>query len=122
MPKADAFQGTFETLRDILKPYARHFNVHTDTPRAYHLYCKTAKTRSGFPIAFGGVEIRKNYVSFHLIPVYASTELRNTLSPSLRKRMQGKSCFNFTTIDPAHVEELATVTKKGFAGFIRKFP
>ena len=122
MPKTDAFAETFARLRAILTPYAKHFNVHTDTPTAYHLYCKTAKTGSGFPIAFGGVEIRKNYVSFHLIPVYGSPELRNGLSPSLRKRMQGKSCFNFTTIDPAHLDELTAVTKKGFPGFVKKFP
>jgi hypothetical protein len=57
-----------------------------------------------------------------MIPVYANAALRDALSPSLRKRMQGKSCFNFTTIEPAHLEELARVTKKGFTGFIKKFP
>ena len=35
--------------------------------------------------------------------------------------MQGKACFNFTAIEPAHVAELETVTKKGFDGFIKKF-
>jgi hypothetical protein len=68
------------------------------------------------------VEIKKNYVSFHLIPVYASAALRDGLSPSLKKRMQGKSCFNFTAIDPEHVEELTAVTRKGFEGFIKQFP
>ena len=29
--------------------------------------------------------------------------------------MQGKSCFNFTTIEPAHVKELSALTKKGLA-------
>ena len=43
-------------------------------------------------------------------------------SPSLRKRTQGKSCFNFTAIEPTHVSELAALTKKGFNGFIKKFP
>jgi hypothetical protein len=33
--------------------------------------------------------------------------LRNSMSPSLEKRMQGKSCFNFTTIEPAQLKELA---------------
>lgn len=31
--------------------------------------------------------------------------------------MQGKSCFNFKTIDPALFRELATLTKKGYARF-----
>jgi cytochrome P450 len=45
------------------------------------------------------------------------SRLRDSLSPALRKRMQGKSCFNFTTIEPGHLTELAAVTKKGIAGF-----
>ncbi len=121
MPKTEAFQATFTALRKILKPYERTFSVVANEPGRYYLACKTAKTKSGFAIWFGGVEIKKNYVSFHLIPVYGNAALREGLSPSLRKRMQGKSCFNFTEIDPAHVKELAAVTKKGCAGFIKKF-
>ena len=122
MAKTDAFQATFDTLRDLLKPYARHFDVVKDEPGAFYLACRTAKTKSGFAIWFGGVEIKKNYVSFHFIPVYGNTALREGLSPSLRKRMQGKSCFNFTAIEPDQVKELTKVTKKGFDGFIKKFP
>jgi hypothetical protein len=29
--------------------------------------------------------------------------------------MQGKACFNFTTIEPAHVKELSALTKRGLA-------
>jgi hypothetical protein len=122
MSTTHAFQTTFETLRKVLKPYERRLTVIRDEPGAYYLATKTSKTKSGAAIWFGGVEIRKNYVSFHLIPVYASTALRDGLSSSLRRRMQGKSCFNFTEIDPAHVKELADVTKRGFRGFIKTFP
>jgi len=31
--------------------------------------------------------------------------------------MQGKSCFNFTEIDPILFRELAALTRAGFAGF-----
>lgn len=57
------------------------------------------------------------HVSFHLMPVYACPDLLKGLSTSLKKRMQGKSCFNFTTIEPAHVKELAALTKTGIARF-----
>jgi hypothetical protein len=40
-----------------------------------------------------------------------------TLSPALKKRLQGKSCFNFTAVDPDQLKELATVTKAGIAAF-----
>ena len=60
--------------------------------------------------------------TFHtLIPVYATPQLLDHASPSLRQRMQGKSCFNFTAIDPAHVRELTAITKKGADGFVKKF-
>ena len=115
------FEQTFRTLRDVLKPYERSFDVVADEPGRYYLASKTAKTRSGAAIWFGGVEIRKSYVSFHLIPVYAAPRLLKDASPSLVKRMQGKSCFNFAAIDPAHVAELTAITKKGFDGFVKKF-
>jgi hypothetical protein len=115
------FEATFKALHVLLTPYERHFTVIVNKPGAYYLSTKTSKTASGAAIWFGGVEIKKNYVSFHLIPVYAAPELLQGLSPSLRKRMQGKSCFNFTAIEPAHVKELKALTKKGFDGFIKKY-
>src|SRR5712691_10930987 len=115
VPKHADFEATFKTLRALLKPYQRHFVVIVDKPGEYYLSTKTSKSRSG-------AAIWKNYVSFHLIPVYAAPALLKGLSPTLLKRMQGKSCFNFTAIDPAHVEELTALTKKGFDGFIKKFP
>jgi hypothetical protein len=116
------FVATFATLRALLKPYEASYDVIVDKPGRYYLSTRISKTRSGFPIWFGGVEIKKNYVSFHLIPVYGNPALLKNASPSLVKRKQGKSCFNFTAIDPAHVEELSAITKQGFAGFVKKFP
>ena len=34
-------------------------------------------------------------------------------SPELRKRMQGKSCFNFTKVDEGLFDELSDITAKG---------
>ena len=39
--------------------------------------------------------------------------LLEAMSPDLRKRMQGKSCFNFTKVDVALFDELSTITAKG---------
>ena len=122
MAKRNEFQKTFEALRALLTPYESKLTVVTDKPGAYYLASNTSKTRSGAAIWFGGVEIKKNYVSFHFIPIYANPELRASLSPALRKCMPGKACLNFTAIDAAQLKELATVAKKGFAGFIEKFP
>jgi len=121
MSKSAEFEATFDTLRRVLKPYEKDLAVVADEPGRYYLKSRTARNASGSAIWFGGVEIRKSYVSFHLIPVYADPKLLKKASPSLLKRMQGKSCFNFTSIDPAHVDELSTMTRKGFDGFVKRF-
>ena len=117
MPKADAFDETFTTLRGILLPYAKEMMVQDDKPGNYQISSRTMKDRIGRPLFVAAVQIKKNYVSFHLMPVYAFPELLNNLSPTLKKRMQGKSCFNFTTIESAHVKELVALTKTGIARY-----
>jgi hypothetical protein len=39
------------------------------------------------------------------------------MSPELKKRMQGKSCFNFKTVDEKLFKELAKLTKAGTEKF-----
>jgi hypothetical protein len=90
-----------------------------DKPDAYSLdagYSEKFK-RAMF---FGAVQIKKNYVSFYLMPVYVFPELLKSISPALKKRMQGKSCFNFTAIDDAMVDELGELTKQGFERYQRE--
>jgi hypothetical protein len=60
-----------------------------------------------------GVRPGKRYVSYYLMPVYSSPELGREMSPELRRRMQGKSCFNFTSLDEALMTELEALTARG---------
>jgi hypothetical protein len=117
MPTTEGFAATFAALRAILEPHAKRLTVTVDEPGHFELASPTMTDRVGRPLFCAAVQINKNYVSYHLMPVYANTALRNSLSPALRKRMQGKSCFNFTTVEPDQLEELAAVTNKGIAGF-----
>jgi hypothetical protein len=111
------FDETFDTLRRVLQPYAKTMVVQVDEPGNYQLASATQTDRIGRPLFVAAVQVKKRYVSFHLMPVYACPDLVKRLSPSLKKRMQGKSCFNFTTIDPVHAKELSALTKKGIARF-----
>ena len=51
------------------------------------------------------------------MPVYAEPALARSISPALAKRRQGKSCFNFTTVDEALFAELADLAARGIPGF-----
>ncbi|HVQ36185.1 MAG TPA: hypothetical protein VMS31_01545 [Pyrinomonadaceae bacterium] len=116
MANNDDFQETFKQLKAILKPYAAKLHVVHDTETNYyldtHLVMKNKQR-----VFFGAVRTGKAYVSFHLMPVYASAELERSISLELKKRMQGKSCFNFKTPDKELFKELAKLTKSGFAMF-----
>jgi hypothetical protein len=72
------------------------------------------------PLWFGAVEIKKNYVSYHLMPIYVNPKLLETVLPGLKKRMQGKSCFNFTSSDAVLFKELAELTEEGFKDYKRQ--
>ena len=59
-------------------------------------------------------------VSFQLMPLYWEPALAKGISLNLRKRMQGKSCFNFVAPDVALFRELGRLTNRGFALYKRK--
>ena len=110
------FPIVFEQLKEILKPYAPQLTVTADTPNAYSLDGPySEKWRK--PLFFGSAQIKKNYVSFYLMPVYMCPELLKNISPALKKHMQGKSCFNFKKVEPELFEELAALTRVGFKEF-----
>ena len=63
---------------------------------------------------FGATRVGKRYVSYYLMPVYVQPSLLDDLSPALRKRMQGKSCFNFAKVDETLLAELEALTRRGY--------
>jgi hypothetical protein len=110
------FKRVFEELKSIFKPYVRKMDVAHDTETEYWLNTRYIM-KNKQPLTFGGVRLGKNYVSFHLMSVYASPELLRNTSPELKKRMQGKSCFNFREVDKKLFSELRTLTKDGAVKF-----
>ena len=111
MPAKDDFPAVFEKLRDILKKHEKHCEVKKDTGTDYYLDSKKPDAK-GKPQFFGSVSIKKSQVSFYLMPVYCYPELLTDISPELKAHMQGKSCFNFKTVDAALFKELAALVKK----------
>jgi len=115
--------GVLTSLKAILKPFEKHLTVVKDSDKGYYLNAAYSE-KFKRDMFFGAVEIKKNYVSYYLFPVYIFPQLLNDISPELKKRMQGKSCFNFTAIDNKLFSELQLLTKSGFRmmkdnGFVR---
>src|SRR5205085_2613372 len=67
----------------------------------------------GKPLYFAGVRSGKSYTSFYFMPVYCSSALLRSMSPELKRRMQGRACFNFKQVDDALFAELAQLIRTG---------
>ena len=119
MPGKTDFTQVFEQLKSIFKPYAKKMDVSHDTD-TYYLLNTRYIMKNKQPLCFGGVRLGKNYVSFYLMSVYASPDMLKNMSPELKKRMQGKSCFNFKEVDKQLFGELKALTKDGAAKFSDK--
>lgn len=109
-------QSVFTELSSILRSYAGKLEIKTDSQS--ELYVDTRHImKNKKPLFFGAVQIKKNYVAFHLMPVYVQPALLDSVSSNLKRRMQGKSCFNFTAIDKKLFRELAGLVKSGYASY-----
>lgn len=109
---AEQSAEAFAALRKILAAHAKGLKVTADGPKAYSLNTPYA-ARWKKELFFGSVQVTKNYVSFHLFPVYMFPDLLGGISPSLKARMQGKACFNFRAPDEVLFRELAALTNAG---------
>ena len=109
------FESVFGSLRQIMLDCAGDQVVSRDAPGDLVVRTLSVDPKTKEPGWFGTVTIKKNYVAYHLMPLYHSPSLAESISGALAKRRQGKSCFNFATADPALFEELAVLTMRARA-------
>ena len=117
MADKSEFKAVARELKAIFEPYRKKLNVVSESETGISLDTKLIM-KNKHPVYFGGVRTGKAYVSFHLMALYCFPELSKAMSPALKKRMQGKSCLNFTTVDKDLFRELKALTKLGAARFL----
>ena len=111
-PFAGSAPTLFSALRAMLLPHRSSLSVVHDDPEHFYANCarSDAKGKAQF---FCAIKVSGRKHLFHFMPVYDFPELIDTISPALKKRMQGKSCFNFDTIEPPLMTELSGLVKQG---------
>lgn len=120
-PKASDFGPVFQRLRQIMSRHEPSLVVKADKPGNYTVVSpKPYKPYNNRELYFGAVMTQKNYVSYHLFPLYMCPELSKELSPELKKRKQGKACLNFSMVDEGLFQQLDALTRKGFDMFRRR--
>ncbi len=108
----EPLEPVFAVLREIILRSARGMTLAQDAPGNVILKTSWPEPGKKDPAWFGAVQLKKNYVSYHLMPLYALPVLTEDVSAELRKRMQGKSCFNFKKIEPELFDALERTTAK----------
>ena len=107
----------FTALKPLYTRHARKGVILHDEPGKYYLGTHEMRAKDGYRTWLGGIEIKKNYVAVHLVPVYADPSLLDGISPALMKRMQGKNCFNFKSIEPELFKEMGQLIDAGVKAF-----
>jgi hypothetical protein len=110
------FQTVFQRLRKILQKHAGVLAVTEDAPTTYCLAGGLHPTHKK-PMSIMWLHIGKAYVSYHLMPVYGMPQLLKGVSDQLKKRMQGKACFNFKEMDEDLFLELEQLTADSLKAF-----
>jgi hypothetical protein len=118
MPAAQTanFTDVFAALKPVLSKYEKRLYVKADKPDHYYLETKS-RSYQGERMFFAAVRTGKAYVSFYLMPLYTYPELLKGMPSDLKKRMQGKSCFNFTAVDRDAISQLKDLVAAGFKKF-----
>ena len=111
-----AFGEVFNALKPVLAKYEKRLFVKTDKADYYYLETKS-RSYQGERMFFGAIRTGKAYVSLYLMPVYSYPELLKTVPPALKKRMHGKSCFNFNAVDRQAIDHLRELVAAGFKKF-----
>ena len=113
---AAKFEDAFTALKQVFRECSQHLTAKIDSPTEYKLVGRVPSPfpqHKSHPLEFGRVRIGKAYVSFHLMALYMGKA--PSISPELKKRMQGKTCFNFQDAPSAELlSELRALTDAGF--------
>lgn len=104
------FEQVYARLRQVMLEAATGHVVAIDEPGNLVVRTAAIDPKTGQPGWFGTVTIKKSYVAYHLMPLYAHPALADGLSNGLSKRRQGKTCFNFKTIDENLFAELLALS------------
>jgi hypothetical protein len=107
------FGRLFERFKTMLAPYAARMYVSADSPQWFGVDMAPEEERDP-STWFGAARVGKRYVSNYLMPVYVQPKVVDGVSPALKKRMQGKSCFNFAKVDEPLLAELDELTRRGY--------
>jgi hypothetical protein len=111
--QAKQFDVIYARLSEMILRHKDRLSVAIEKPGEFWM-AVTGATYRGKPLVFAGVRMGKNYVSYHLMSVYMR---KVEMSAELKKQLQGKACFNFSSVDEKLFGELDELTASGLKDY-----
>jgi len=96
---SSVLDSTFDALKSVLSPYARLFTVRegiVKNKRDYHLILEKSLVIDGRKkneLWFASLIRQKDGVGFYLTPLCGCSGVKEKLSPTLLRHLDGKTCF-----------------------------
>jgi hypothetical protein len=113
-----AFADVYAQLRALMLESAAGMIVAQDGADGLVMHAPIPHPlKPNLPMWFGAVQVGKAYVSYHLMPLYMNPVMQAKVTEPLKKRMQGKSCFNFKTCEEELFADLRVLTAAGAEAF-----
>ena len=88
------FSAVFSALQQMLQPYEEHLSVVPYRPEFYCLQTRKA-VHKGKPVWFAAIRMGKNYVSYHLMPVYMNAALQKRIPAGVKETDAGQGLLQF---------------------------
>jgi len=110
-------QAIFTTIRKEMAVYQPPFQPKHDLEIDYDLWSfkdLVIEGRKYKEVYFAGIVIRKDYVGFYYMPVYAEPKIKALFKPELLKLLKGKSCFHIKKLDEALLRQIQEALEAGF--------
>jgi len=110
-------QAIFTTIRKEMAVYQPPFQPKHDLETDYDLWSfkdLVIEGRKYKEVYFAGIVIRKDYVGFYYMPVYAEPKIKPLFKPELLILLKGKSCFHIKKLDEALLRQIREALEAGF--------
>ena len=110
-------QAIFTTVKKEMAVYQPPLQPKNDLERNYDLWSfkdLVIEGRKYKEVYFAGIVIRKDYVGFYYMPVYAEPNIKALFKPELLKLLKGKSCFHIKKLDEVLLGQIREALDAGF--------
>ena len=107
----------FNKLKAILKEYEGEFTPKYNEEGKYDLWSirdVEIAGRKRKEVYFAGLIVRKKYVGFYYMPLYAEKDLGDVFDPELLSLLKGKSCFHVREMNDRLEKQIRKALKVGF--------